>query len=134
MSPSSLSTAGLLLVTVPAVAFGGASLLAHIMRDLPGYLDNPVRRGLWRAGHAHAGILVLFALVALLYVDRADLSGGMRSLTRTLIVAAPILMPIGFFLSVVRPSDTRPNKLIWLVPLGGVSLATGTLLLGVGLI
>ncbi|GGK67007.1 hypothetical protein Ppa06_23680 [Planomonospora parontospora subsp. parontospora] len=134
MSPSSLSTAGVLLITVPAVAFGGLSLLAHIMRDIPGYLDNPVRRGLWRAGHAHAGVLVLFALVALLYIDRADLSEGVKSLTRALIVAAPILMPLGFFLSVVRPSDTRPNKLIWLVALGGISLGAGTLSLGIGLV
>ncbi|GAA3113750.1 hypothetical protein GCM10010466_01070 [Planomonospora alba] len=134
MSPSSLSTAGVLLITVPAVAFGGVSLLAHIMRDLPGYLDNPVRRGLWRAGHAHAGVLVLFALVALLYLDHADLPAGLRAPTRTLIAAAPVLMPLGFFLSVARPSDTRPNKLIWLVPLGGVSLGAGTLLLGLGLV
>ncbi|MBG0823751.1 hypothetical protein HS048_23810 [Planomonospora sp. ID91781] len=134
MSPSSLSTAGVLLITVPAVAFGGLSLLAHIMRDIPGYLDNPVRRGLWRAGHAHAGVLVLFALVALLYIDQTDLSEGMKSLTRTLIVAAPILMPLGFFLSVVRPSDTRPSKLIWLVALGGISLGAGTLSLGIGLV
>ncbi|MBG0816774.1 hypothetical protein [Planomonospora sp. ID82291] len=134
MSPSSLSTAGVLLVTVPAVAFGGASLLAHIMRDIPGYLDNPVRRGLWRAGHAHAGVLVLFALVALLYIDRADLSEDMKGLTRGLIAAAPVLMPLGFFLSVVRPSDTAPNRLIWLAALGGISLAAGTLILGIGLI
>ncbi|MEU4832980.1 hypothetical protein [Streptosporangium sp. NPDC023615] len=134
MSPSSLSTAGVLLITVPAVAFGGSSLLAHLMRGVPGYMDNPVRRGLWRAGHAHAGVLVLFALVALLYIDRADLSGGMKDLTRVLIVAAPVLMPIGFFLSVARPSDTEPNRLIWLVPAGGVSLAAGALLLGIGLV
>ncbi|MEU7987146.1 hypothetical protein AB0B56_19990 [Streptosporangium canum] len=134
MSPSSLSTAGVLLITVPTIAFGGLSLLAHIMRDIPGYLDNPVRRGLWRAGHAHAGILVLFALVAMVYIDQADLSGDLKTLTRALIVAAPILMPIGFFLSVVRPSDTKPNKLIWLVALGGVSLGAGTLTLGIGLI
>ncbi|MFI6799616.1 MULTISPECIES: hypothetical protein [Streptosporangium] len=134
MSPSSLSTAGVLLITVPTIAFGGLSLLAHIMRDIPGYLDNPVRRGLWRAGHAHAGVLVLFALVAMLYIDQADLSGDLKTLTRVLIVAAPILMPIGFFLSVVRPSDTKPNRLIWLVALGGVSLGAGTLTLGIGLI
>ncbi|MFD8530426.1 hypothetical protein ACFV0L_23700 [Streptosporangium canum] len=134
MSPSSLSTAGVLLITVPTIAFGGLSLLAHIMRDIPGYLDNPVRRGLWRAGHAHAGVLVLFALVAMVYIDQADLSDDLKTLTRALIVAAPILMPIGFFLSVVRPSDTKPNKLIWLVALGGVSLGAGTLTLGIGLI
>lgn len=134
MSPSSLSTAGVLLITVPGVAFGGVSLLSFLMRNVPGYLDNPVRRGLWRAGHAHAGVLVLFSLVAMLYVDQADLSEALKSLVRTTIVAAPILMPLGFFLSVVRPGDTRPNRLIWLTYAGGVSLAVGALTLGIGLV
>ncbi|GAA3557967.1 hypothetical protein GCM10022419_043270 [Nonomuraea rosea] len=134
MSPSSLSTAGVLLITVPLVAFGGVSLLSFLMKNVPGYLDNPVRRGLWRAGHAHAGVLVLFGLVAMLYVDQANLSDGMRGLARTLIVAAPILMPLGFFLSVVRPSDTKPSRLIWLTVAGGVCLAVGTLTLGIGLV
>ncbi|MEU0569363.1 hypothetical protein ABZ297_28860 [Nonomuraea sp. NPDC005983] len=134
MSPSSLSTAGVLLITVPTIAFGGVSLLTFLMRNVPGYLDNPVRRGLWRAGHAHAGVLVLFGLVAMLYVDQSDLSAPLRTLVRTLIVAAPILMPLGFFLSVVRPSDTKPSKLIWLTVAGGVCLAAGTLILGIGLL
>ena len=134
MSPSSLSTAGVLLITVPAVAFGGVSLLTFLMRNVPGYNDNPVRRSLWRAGHAHAGVLVLFSLVAMLYVDQADLSDGRKGLVRTLIVAAPILMPLGFFLSVIRPSDTKPSKLIWLTVAGGAGLAVGTLTLGVGLL
>ncbi len=101
---------------------------------MPGYRDNPVRRGLWRAGHAHAGVLVLFSLVAMLYVDQADLSDAWKSLVRILIVAAPILMPLGFFLSVVRPSDTKPSKLIELAMVGGASLAVGTLTLGIGLL
>jgi len=134
MSPASLSTAGVLLITVPTIAFGGVSLLAFLMRDVPGYRDNPVRRGLWRAGHAHAGVLVLFSLVALLYVDQADLSDTWKTLVRTSIVAAPILMPLGFFLSVARPSDTKPSKLIYLAMAGGASLAVGTLTLGIGLL
>ncbi|MGI5289636.1 hypothetical protein ACQEVF_40730 [Nonomuraea polychroma] len=134
MSPSSLSTAGVLLVTVPGVAFGGVTLLKFLMRNVPGYLDNPVRRGLWRAGHAHAGVLVLFSLVAMLYVDLASLPEAVKALTRTLIVAAPILMPLGFFLSVVRPTDTKPSRLIWLTFAGGACLAAGTLTLGIGLL
>jgi hypothetical protein len=110
------------------------SLLTFLMRNVPGYRDNPVRRGLWRAGHAHAGVLVLFALVAMLYVDQTALPEGVRTLTRVLIVAAPVLMPLGFFLSVARPGDTRPNKLIWLAVAGGVGLAAGTLTLGIGLL
>lgn len=134
MSPSSLSAAGVLLITVPLVAFGGVSLLTFLMRNVPGYLDNPVRRGLWRAGHAHAGVLVLFALVAMVYVDQSGLPEGGKALTRALIVAAPILMPLGFFLSVVRPGDTKPSRLIWLTVAGGVCLAAGTLTLGISLL
>jgi hypothetical protein len=134
LSSASTTTAGVVLLTVFTIAIGGFSLLAHIGRRLPGYLDNPVRRGLWRAGHAHAGVLVIFALVALLYVDQTDLSDGVKGLVRTLMVAAPILMPLGFFLSVVRPSDTKPNKLIWLTALGGLCLAAGTFTLGLGLL
>jgi hypothetical protein len=134
MSTTSLSIAGVLLITVPGVAFGGVTLLKFLMRDVPGYLDNPVRRGLWRAGHAHAGVLVLFALVAMLYVDRSGLSEPLRTAVRLLIVAGPILMPLGFFLSVIRPGDTRPNRLIGLTFAGGACLAAGTLILGIGLL
>lgn len=134
MSSATQSTAAILLITVSTIAFGGLSLLMNLVRRIPGYLDNPVRRALWTAGHAHAGVLVLFALVALLYLDRADYGDGMLTLIRALLVAPPILMPLGFFLSVVRPTDTRPNKLIWLVVVGGASLIAGTLLLGIGLL
>ncbi|MEV4754678.1 hypothetical protein AB0J86_06140 [Micromonospora sp. NPDC049559] len=134
MTTETRITAAILLITVSTIAFGGLSLLMQLVRRIPGYLDNPVRRGLWTAGHAHAGVLVLFALVALLYLDRTDYPGPVLMLIRVLMATAPILMPLGFFLSVVRPSDTRPNRLILLVPAGGVALTAGTLLLGVGLL
>ncbi|RKR89680.1 hypothetical protein BDK92_4036 [Micromonospora pisi] len=134
MTPETRISAAILLITVGTIAFGGLSLLMNLVRRIPGYLDNPVRRALWTAGHAHAGVLVLLALVALLYLDQADYSDGLKTLVRVLFVAAPILMPLGFFLSVVRPSDTKPNKLIWLVGVGGASLTAGTLLLGIGLL
>ena len=38
-----------------------------------GYLDNPLRQNMFRAGHAHAGVWLVFALVALLWVDQTDL-------------------------------------------------------------
>ncbi|MEV0147576.1 MULTISPECIES: hypothetical protein [unclassified Nonomuraea] len=134
MSPASLTMAGVLLITVPTIAFGGVTLLKFLMRGVPGYVDNPVRRGLWRAGHAHAGVLVLFSLVAMLYVDQTGLPEGLKWLVRVLIVAAPILMPLGFFLSVIRPSDTKPSRLIGLTFAGGAGLAVGALALGVGLL
>ncbi len=134
MSNASMTTAGILLITVPTIALGGARLLRMIWRHEPGYLDNPTRSSLWRAGHAHAGVLVLLALVAMIYIDQANLSSGVATLVRTLVVAAPILMPLGFFLSVARPQDEQPNQLIVLVPAGGLLLSAGALILGIGLI
>ena len=133
MTPS-LETAGILLVTVPAVEFGGLSLLRFLTRRVPGYMDNPMRRALWRAGHAHAGVLVVLALVAMLYLDAAELSEGLSTLVRICFVIPPILMPLGFFLSVASPRAERPNRLIVLVPLGGIALAAGAVTLGIGLL
>ena len=66
--------AGILLVIFPTVIFGGASLLRLLVDSSSGYVDNPIRRNLWRAGHAHAGVLLLLSLVILRYVDEATLS------------------------------------------------------------
>ena len=134
MSEASIRIAGVLLITVPTIAFGGAMLLKMIWGREPGYLDNPVRQNLWRAGHAHAGVLVILALLGMLYVDQAGLSSGLEAVARYTLVAAPILMPLGFFLSVASPRSEQPNGLIYLVPLGGLSLTVGALTLGIGLV
>jgi hypothetical protein len=134
MTDASRQLAGILFVLVPTVEFGGWSLLRMIARRTPGYLDNPVRQNLFRAGHAHAGVLLLLTLVGILYVDQTDLSGGARTLVRTGLALAPILMPAGFFFSVLRPSDDRPNRLIVLVYLGALSLAVSAVTLGLSLL
>ena len=134
MSDASRQLAGILFVLVPTVEFGGWSLLRMIDRRLPGYLDNPVRQNLFRAGHAHAGVLIILALVGLLYVDQADLGDGLKQLVRWCLAAAPILMPLGFFLSVASSRAERPNRMIWFTYAGGLLLAVGTLTLGIGLL
>ncbi len=134
MSDASLRVAGILLILVPTIEFGGYSLLRYLMRNEPGYLDNPTRRALFTAGHAHAGVLVLLTLVGLLYVDRADLSDGTRNLVRSAMASAPILMPLGFFLSIASPRATRPNGLIGLVYAGAAALAIGAVTLGIGIL
>ena len=97
-------------------------------------MDNPMKRALWRAGHAHAGVLVVLALVAMLYVDAAKLSDGVATLVRTCFVTPPIVMPLGFFLSVASPRAERPSALIALVPIGGIVLAVGAVALGIDLL
>ena len=133
MSSQSRLVAGILLILLPTVEFGGASLLSLLIGD-PQYTQNELRQDLWRAGHAHAGVWLVLSLVALRYVDEATLSVGMRWAVRLAFPAAALLMPLAFFLSVLSPDATQPNALISLAYVGGVVPAAGLLILGVGLI
>ena len=134
MSSASRIFAAILLILLVAVEFGGGSLLTMLTRRIPGYLDNPLRQNMFRAGHAHPGVWIVLALVGMLYVDQTPLSGGLKTLVRVTLLAAPILVSLGFFLSVVSPKAKRPNGLIGLIYFGGLSLAVGVVTLGVGLL
>ena len=134
MTRESRRLAGTILILVPAVAFGGASLLSMILGQVPGYLDNPLRQDLWRAGHAHAGVMLVLALILLRYVDEAGLKRRWLWLGRYGVPIAAILMPAGFFLSVLSPEALSPNPLIALVFVGGLFLIGGVLTVGVGLL
>jgi hypothetical protein len=125
--------AGVLLVILPTVIIGGVSILSLLIND-PSYMQNQLRQDLWRAGHAHAGVLLVLSLVALRYVDEARLSAGLKSLVRSAIPSAAILLPIAFFFSVLTPEATEPNGLIYLAYAGAAVLATGLIILGIGLI
>lgn len=133
LSPASRRLAGVLVILVPTVAFGGTSLLTMLIGD-PGYAENELRRELWRAGHAHAGILLILSLVALRYVDEATLSERWRGIVRHTIPLSAILLPAAFFLSVLSPEATEPNALIKLAYAGAASLGVGLVALGIGLI
>jgi hypothetical protein len=133
MSKEGLRTAGILLVVYPTVVFGGASLLWHWITRRTAYYDHALRRSMWRAGHAHAGVLLLLSLVAIMLVDNAELGDGWKQVVRTAIPAAALLLPIAFFLSIARPDAERPTRLVNIAYVGAVALTIGMLTLGVGL-
>ena len=134
MTRESRMLAGILLVVLPTVMFGGLSLLSFLTRNVPGYNDNPLRHDVWRAGHAHAGVYLVLSLVMLRYVDEAVLSPLWKWLARSGAPIAAILIPAAFFLSVASPQATQPNGLMNLAYVGALFLATAVLSLGVGLI
>jgi hypothetical protein len=133
MSPESRREAGILLVILPTVLYGGVTILRLLISD-PGYAQNQLRQDLWRAGHAHAGVLLLLSLITLRYVDEAKLSNGAKRIVRSFIPLSAILLPAAFFFSVLSPKATEPNGFIYLAYVGAVILAIGLLLLGIGLI
>jgi hypothetical protein len=134
MTRESRMFAGVLLVVLPTVMYGGLTILGMLLRQEAGYADNPLRHDMWRAGHAHAGVYLVLSLVMLRYVDEAVLSPFWKWLARTGVPIAAILIPAAFFLSVVSPSAREPNGLINLAYVGAVFLAGAVLTLGVGLI
>ena len=134
MSRESRLSAGILLVVLPSVMYGGLSILMLLTAGAPGIADNPLRHDLWRAGHAHAGVYLVLSLVMLQYVDQATLPPFWKWLARTGAPIAAILIPIAFFLSVASPGATQPNVLIDLAYVGAAFLAASVLTLGVGLI
>ncbi len=132
MSPASRKAAAFLLVVLPTVIFGGTSLLTLLVSD-PAYAANALRQDLWRAGHAHAGVLLVLALVALRYVDEARLPEGLKHFARWAAPSAAIFLPLAFFFSVLTPDATEPNGMIYLAYVGAVVLAAGLVILGIGL-
>jgi hypothetical protein len=133
MNSRSRRVAGIVLIVFPTVVFGGVTVLTLLVHD-PAYPDNPLRQDLWRAGHAHAGVLLLLTLVALRYVDQTRLAEGARWFVRLSIPVAAVLLPIAFFLSVLGEDVAAPSPLVNLAYLGAVLLVGGLLTLGVGLL
>ncbi len=132
LSPESRYIAGAVLLTIVGIEFGGWVLTRIVGGKVA---MTPFQKTFARAGHAHAGVLVTLGLVTLVLADAAALDGVLGWLARVGTPAAAALMSAGFFFSSMsRGEVTRPNKLIWLVWLGALSLGVGVVTLGLGLL
>ena len=131
MSDETRFLAGILLLALVTVETGGLYMV-KLWRSRDGATDFQV--GFARAGHAHAGVLLVLSLMALLYADTADLSGVWNWIARSGVPTAAILMPAGFFAASMGEGRTRPNGLIAVVYAGAVVLALGLSSLGIGLL
>ena len=125
---------GIILITVPTIQYGGYFLLTSLLDKSSGYMDNPLRQNFFRAGHAHAGVIVILSLICQLLADSALLPASLLWAVRIAVPLAAILIPAGFFLSMLSPTATQPGPAVGLIYVGMVSLAVGVLLLGVGLV
>lgn len=123
--------AGVVLLTIVTIEFGGWFLTRIVRGAVP---MTEFQKSFARAGHAHAGVLVILGLVGLLYVDSTSLTGVFLWLGRLGVPIAAILMSAGFFVSSAGKNVTKPNALIWLLWIGAAFLAAGVLSLGIGLI
>lgn len=131
LSDAAMRVAGVLLLSVVAIEWGGTFMLRVVRGGMP---LTDFQRSFSRAGHAHAGVLVILALVCVLYADAAAQDGLWGWLARSGVAFAAILMPAGFFFSSMGSGREQPNRLVWLVYAGAVLLAAGVVSLGLALL
>ncbi|HXW13246.1 MAG TPA: hypothetical protein VEN79_01950 [Terriglobia bacterium] len=130
MSNATKLIAGILLITVPTIEFGGTFLLRILSGREPRYTE--FQRSMFRAGHAHAGVLVILALVVQIFMDQARLPETLGWAARIGFVLAALLVSGGFFGGAF--GKRQPGGLIALLWIGVVLLAFSVITLGIGLI
>jgi len=130
MSNATKLVSGILLIIVPTIEFGGTFLLRLLAGKEPQFTE--FKHSMFRAGHAHAGVLVILALVAQIFLDHARLPKALGWAARIGFVLAPLLVSGGFFGG--ASGETQPGGLIALLWIGVVVLACSVITLGIGLI
>jgi hypothetical protein len=125
---------GLILLTVPTIQFGGYFLLQILSGRQNALGLTGFQKAMFRAGHAHAGVLVILSLVAQLLTDHAALSKELQWLVRIGFPLSAILVSGGFFGAAAGHQVQQPTNLIWLLYAGALLLAISVITLGIGLL
>jgi hypothetical protein len=130
MSNATKLISGILLITVPTIEFGGIFLLRILSGKERQFTE--FQRSMFRAGHAHAGVLVILAIVAQILVDQARLPETLAWAVRIGFVLAALMVSGGFFGGAT--GKDQPGGLIALLWIGVAVLAGSVITLGIGLI
>ncbi|EOM77216.1 hypothetical protein DW322_19615 [Rhodococcus rhodnii] len=131
MSPVLVLVTGVTVLTVVDIAFGGTFLLRV---HSGGVAANPLQKTFFRAGHAHAGVLVTLGLVVAVLTTAAGVSSGPAIAGSVLVLASAILVPAGFFLSVLGRDPQSPGRWMVSVWIGAACLSVGLVVSAVTLI
>jgi hypothetical protein len=119
------------LLSLVTVEYGGWALLGFLTGR--GSL-GAFREQFFRAGHAHAGVLLVLSLVYFLYLDRAGYSTGMQWLAGLVLLAGIIAQSGGFFVHLAVGQEGRRSSGTVLTRTGALLIATALIVLAVGLI
>jgi len=118
----------LLLVSVE---YGGWALLGFLTGR--GQLGE-FRERFFRAGHAHAGVLLVLSLVYFLYLDRTGFSTGIQWLAGLLLLGGIIAQSGGFFIHLGLGQPGRSSLGTVVTRSGALLLAVALVMLAIGLI
>jgi hypothetical protein len=124
---------GIILLTVPSIIYGGYFLLSVLSGSSKFFLTE-FQKSMFRAGHAHDGVLVILSLIAEILTDQAILGIGFMWTVRIGFPAAAILVSGGFFAAAGNRGATRPNSLVAILYSGIIVLIFSLIVLGIGLV
>lgn len=130
MDPILVIVTGATILTVVGVMSGGTFLLRIAAGGLP---FNDLQKTFFRAGHAHAGVLIILGLVTLLLQNAAGVT-SVWQWGAVGVLASALLIPAGFFLSILGRDPQRPSRVIALLWAGVVVLAASLITVGVSVI
>jgi hypothetical protein len=117
-------------ISFPAVMLGGNFLIRH----LTGARLTEFQETFFRAGHAHAGVLLLMALLYHHYMEQTALSSTRKVGAAVMVLVGVLAQSGGFFLHMAIGQPRAPSVGTTITILGAVLLAAAIVLLVYGLI
>lgn len=126
--------AGITFISITTIMFGGNFILGLLSGVHTELEITPFQENMFRAGHGHAGVLVILSLLALMYVDQTSLSDRWKWIVRAGFPFSAILISGGFFAAAGTVGASTPNEFIAILYAGMLMLAISLTALGIGLI
>ena len=119
------------LFAIVTVEFGGWSLLGMLTSQ--GAITE-FEEQFFRAGHAHAGVLLTLALIYFVLMDRTDFSASRQRLLGLTLLSGILLQSGGFFLHMLVGAEGMSSAGTLLTRTGAALLAVALIGLGVGVL
>lgn len=119
------------VLALVTVEYGGYALLQFVSGKQR--LDE-FGEQFFRAGHAHAGVLLVLSLVYFVYLDRTPFSNRARWLAGCVLLAGILAQSGGFFLHMAFGEPGRGSIGTLMTPIGALLIAAALVTLAVGLI
>lgn len=118
-------------VGLPTVMYGGYALLALLTRPEP---PTQFQRTWFRAGHAHAGVLLVVLLVFIQYLERTTLSPTTQPIACAVFVAGTLMQSGGFFVHMTKGQEGKPSIGTRLSAVGAIVLTAAIAILVYGIV
>lgn len=123
--------AAFVLFALVAVEFGGWSLLGLLTSE---ERLTPFQEQFFRAGHGHAGVLLVLALIFFVLMERTRYEGRTRLRLGIVLLAGILLQSSGFFVHMLLGEEGTASPGTWITRGGAILLAIALISLGMGLL